>query len=177
MRHPRLLLALLVLTTALACDDKKKTKSGDDVVKRPGQPDYVKSKDNAVLERAVAKAKQTQGDFRSALAAPKPSHKAFAIKKPFPTPAGHEEHIWLNDVRWDGTSYRAVVNNEPVDTKAVKLGDAVTVKPEEISDWMYLDGKRLVGGYTIRALHAEMPEAQRKEFTEQTGMEVPPVDF
>src|SRR5207249_2155274 len=110
--------------------------SESDVVKRPGEPGYVRSGyDEKLMDRAVQKAKGTQSEFVTALKAKRAGTSGFAIKKPF---GKEREHIWLNNVSWNGTVFSAVVNNEPVDTKAVKIGDSVEVKPDELSDWMYV---------------------------------------
>jgi uncharacterized protein YegJ (DUF2314 family) len=101
---------------------------------------------------------------------------AFAIKKPFTAGKG-DEHIWLNEVSWDGKVFSAVVNNEPVDTKEVKLGDRVQVKPEELSDWMFIENDQLKGGYTIRALFHNSPPAQQKALQDQMPFTVPAIDF
>jgi uncharacterized protein YegJ (DUF2314 family) len=34
----------------------------------------------------------------------------------------------------------------------------VSFKPEEISDWMYNEGGKAVGGFMLRALKKKMPE-------------------
>lgn len=149
----------------------------DGVVRREGEPDYVRPADEALMNRAMQKARQTQSEFVRALRAGNAKHQGFAVKKGFPTPDGGTEHIWINEVAWNGAQFEGVVNNEPVDTKAVALGTRVTVKPEELSDWMYLNGNRLEGGYTVRVLHYQGSAEQQRAFTEQTGMQVPPIDF
>jgi uncharacterized protein YegJ (DUF2314 family) len=167
-------LVLLLLASALAgCDQEPKDPN---TVERPGQAPYTRSDDPA-LERAYAKARATHQQLVAALQNPKPEQKGFAVKKPFPTPKGGREHIWINDLTWDGTKFVGKINNEPVDTTAVKLGDQVTVTPMELTDWMYIDGKKLVGGYTLRVLHFKESPAQQKAFTDKTGLEIPPVDF
>lgn len=148
-----------------------------DVVKREGEPDYIRLKDDEVLDRAVAKARATYQQLLKALEVSNPDHTGYAIKKPFGTPSGEEEHIWINDISWDGVRFLGVINNEPVDTKEVSLGDHVEVPPDELSDWMYVDGNTLVGGFTVRALHYQQSAEDQKAFLEQTGLVVPPVDF
>jgi uncharacterized protein YegJ (DUF2314 family) len=148
-----------------------------DVVQRDGQPDFIRTDDDDLMDRARVKAQATYREFLTALEKPQEEFHSFAIKKGFETPDQSLEHIWLNQVTWDGSKFNAVVDNEPVDTRVVSMGDRVTVTPEELTDWMYLDGQKLQGGFTIRALYSKMPEAQRRELIQQTGMEVPPVDF
>jgi uncharacterized protein YegJ (DUF2314 family) len=158
------------------CDDKSAEPEAK-VVRRDGQPDYVRSTDDAAMDRAIAKARQTHAQFASALAKRASGQRGFAVKKPFAVPQGGQEHIWINDVTWDGSAFHGVIDNEPVDTKAVKQGDRVTVRPQELSDWMYIDGRRVVGGYTLRVLHYQSTPEEQREFVEIMGLEVPPIDF
>ena len=162
----------VVLAAALGCEPAKTNPA---VVSREGEPDLVRSTDDPVLARAVQKARDTHMEFASALTNPKPSYRDFAIKKGFAAPGGGLEHMWLAEVRFENGEYRGVINNEPVDTMAVKLGDVVSVKPEELSDWMYIDGRQLVGGYTIRVLFSQASPEQQAEL--KADMEIPAVDF
>ena len=166
---------LLVITAALAIAGctKSSDPGGGNVVQREGEPDYFRGGfDQAVMDRAYAKARETHQEFVAALQDPKQTMEVFAIKKPF-----GKEHIWLNEVTWDGSKFSAVVNNEPVDTSEVKLGDRVEVSPDEISDWMYVEGGALKGGYTIRVLFDSTSPQEKVELLKQFGFSVPPIDF
>ena len=44
------------------------------------------------------------------------------------------------------------------------MGQKVTVEPSKISDWMFVQNGRLVGGYTLRVLRDAMSPSERKEF-------------
>ncbi len=164
---------LIVSLFTLGCGEAE----NPDVVKREGEPDYVRSVDDEQMDRAVTKARQTYMQLVEALEAASPNHHSFTVKKPFSTPDGGWEHMWINPITWDGEKFLGEVNNEPVDTKEVKLGDIVTITPEELSDWMYIDGKTVVGGYTLRVLHYQMSAEEQKAFEESTGLVIPPVDF
>ena len=185
VRSPWFFIGLLLLAVVTGCGESPDEGAGADdsspkarTVKREGQPDYVRAKDNDKdLERAIARAKATYMQLVNALADPKPTFRAFSVKKPFATPDGGEEHIWISEIRWDGKRFQGKISNEPVDTKLVKLGDKVEVTPEELTDWMYVDGKTIVGGFTVRVLHYERSAEERKAAEEQMGLIVPPVDF
>ncbi len=171
-------LAIVAVFVVLGIIGALVKKSGEnEVVHREGEPDYYRTNGNAAVERAVAKARATQMQFVAAIQNPKPSYHGLAVKKGFATPSGGLEHMWIGQPRWDGKVFHGVVDNEPVDTKLVKLGDAVTVTPSELSDWMYIDGGNLVGGYTIRAILAEQSPQERAKFEKENGVKVPAVDF
>ncbi|MEI8196022.1 MAG: DUF2314 domain-containing protein [Phycisphaerae bacterium] len=178
MSHPRIIYLLPLLLLLLGCsknDDTASTKNAD-VVKRQGQPDYTKTFDKKLMDRAIQKANDTLQDFITALQNPRPTMSSFAVKKQFPAEKGGE-HIWLIDVSWDGKAFTATVDNDPVDTKAVKIGDRVQVTPDELSDWMFVENGSLHGGYTIRVLYYQASPEEQKEFRKHTSFSVPPIDF
>jgi len=168
VRQRTLTLSLATVLLVVSC-----TKS--EQVEKP-QPEYLAAKDEKLMERAIRKAKATQREFVQALQNSDPNTTGFAIKKPFPT-EDTDEHIWLTDVSWDGRRFSARVNNAPVETKAVKLGDTVKVSPKELSDWMYIENGVLKGGYTIRVLHYQSSPEKQKEFLQQVPFSIPPIDF
>jgi uncharacterized protein YegJ (DUF2314 family) len=146
---------------------------GDEVVKRSGEPDYVRVKAGSdKMEVAIRQARETVQTFLGALQSPLPGMSSFSVKKKFAVGKDGGEHIWLSDVSWDPERklIRGTVNNEPVDTKEVKLGDAATVAPAELSDWMFVQDGKLVGGYTIRAHYNLSTSAGRKRFQAETGL-------
>ena len=164
------LLATLVFLTGCSKDPN--------VLHRPGQPDYIRVTDDALMDRAIKTAVESQGQFVQALAhkGAKGGGAGFAIKKGFPT-TGDEEHIWLNELEWDGVVFHATVNNEPVETKAVKFGDRLEVDPKDISDWMYVKNGVLQGGYTIRVLHYQSSKEDQEAFLKEVPFSIPPIDF
>jgi uncharacterized protein YegJ (DUF2314 family) len=142
----------------------------DGVVKREGEPDYVTEFDDKAMDQAIAEAKASHKQFVEALANPSDNCDSFAVKRGFRVadePYG--EHIWVTQVTFDGTNFKGVVNNEPVDTTEVKLGDTVTVTPEQLSDWMYVEDGVLRGGHTIRVLLKNSSPEQLEAFSKNTG--------
>ena len=49
------------------------------------------------------------------------------------------------------------------------MGRRVGIDREMISDWMIVDGGRLIGGYTIRAIRNQLPEEQLADFDRGLG--------
>jgi uncharacterized protein YegJ (DUF2314 family) len=123
----------------------------------------IVAEDDPNMAAAIDKAKSTVDTFIAALKSPKEGQSEFSIKKEF-TDGEHREHMWLTPVTYDGQNFHGTVNNIPELVTSVKLGDAVTVAPAEISDWMYIDNGKLVGGQTLRALRDAATPAERAEF-------------
>jgi uncharacterized protein YegJ (DUF2314 family) len=115
---------------------------------------------NLAMKRAVHQARRTVGVFIQALGRPAPGQSDFEVKKPF-RQGDVVEHMWLSDITFKGNRFHGYIDNIPRKIKGVKMGDKVSVNPNEISDWAFVENGRLVGGYTIRVLYSELsPEGR-----------------
>ncbi len=128
---------------------------------------YVK-KDDQAMNAAMAKARSSVNKFIAVLKSPKPGQSDFSVKVPF-VQADSTEHMWLTSVSYDGKVFTGTVNNEPQMVNNVKLGDRTTIAPSKISDWMYVENGKLVGGETLRVLRNRLPANERAEFDKQVG--------
>jgi uncharacterized protein YegJ (DUF2314 family) len=154
----------LIVLALFGCGD-------GNVVKRDGQPDMVRVKsEDAKMNAAVQQARDSLQVFLEALKSPKGNQSHFAVKKRFPLEGDAGEHIWLIEPSYDGRNIHGKVNNKPVDVTNVKLGDPASVAASEITDWMFVEDRKLKGGYTIRALYDLSSAAGRKRFEKETGL-------
>ncbi|KRD12630.1 hypothetical protein ASE21_01620 [Flavobacterium sp. Root901] len=81
------------------------------------------------------------------------------------------EHMWINDVNFDGDTIYGVLVNQPNDLTNVNNGDEVQIPVNQISDWLFaIDGKTY-GGYTIQAMRSEMSNDERKDHDEAWGLD------
>lgn len=120
--------------------------------------------DDAAMNAAIQKARDTVlTEFAPALKSHHPKQIGHSIKVAIKD-GDKVEHLWLTPVTFEGQKFTGKVNNEPKDVKGVKLGTKYSVAPEEISDWMYIDDGKLVGGFSVRVLRDKMPEKERAEF-------------
>lgn len=166
-------IAALLLACSLYAHEETKAKApSGGVVRREGEPGYLHiTEDNQAMDRAVETAQKTVDKFIAALRAPKASQSRFAVKKPF-VEGDKAEHIWLTEVSYDGRLFHGKVDNEPVEIKGARAGQAVSVAANEISDWMYVQDGRLVGGYTITAMCHHMSPAEKQQFEKDAGCKI-----
>lgn len=141
------------------------------VIRRAGEPDCVQVTEDKAMDRAVETAQKKVDKFIAVLSSPKASQSRFAVKKRF-IDGDKVEHLWLNEVSFDGRLFHGKVDNEPVDIKGVRPGQQVSVSPNEISDWMYVQDGRLVGGYTISAMCQHMSSAEKKQFEKDAHCQI-----
>ncbi len=136
------------------------------------EPEYYQvQNEHAAMHQAVIKARKTVGKFIGAVKHPATGQTDFEVKKPF-VQGNEVEHIWLSDVQFTGSRFQGRVDNTPRKIRGLKVGQLVSVNPNEISDWVYIDNGKLVGGYTIRAHYNQLTPEQKKEFDRQADFRI-----
>jgi uncharacterized protein YegJ (DUF2314 family) len=163
----RLCLVLALFTVAVTACHRKSA----EVIQRQGEPDIVYvAPDDAAMNAAIKRARESLGAFKTTLASPPPSASGFAVKVAFAFGRDSDEHIWLVNPSFSNGQVQGVVNNEPVDVKSVKLGENVSAPASRVSDWMYADGGVLRGGYTIRVLLEKLTPPEREAQLHEMGL-------
>jgi uncharacterized protein YegJ (DUF2314 family) len=122
---------------------------------------------NQAMERARAEVQE----FVAHLMKPADGESDFAVKVPI-TEAGDTEHFWLEGVRYQDGKLSGRLANDPEVVRNHHYGEQVSVASDQISDWMYLREKRLVGGFTIRVLRNRMPAAERLRFDQSLQFKI-----
>ncbi|HEX8694965.1 MAG TPA: DUF2314 domain-containing protein [Longimicrobium sp.] len=128
----------------------------------------VAASDPAMLA-AIDSARATIGELLSRIASPPATQTHLSVKVPL-REGDDVEHMWLDSPRYDGRLLHGTLDNQPVVVHNVRPGDAVSVAPNEISDWMAIDAGRLCGGYTIRAMQDRLTAEQRAQFESSLGI-------
>jgi uncharacterized protein YegJ (DUF2314 family) len=113
------------------------------------------------MDSAIARAQATVRTFIDLLQRPGSSRSFAAVKVRFATDSTAED-IWLDDTAFNGRFITGTLNDDATTVSNVKQGDAVSVRPEEISDWMVVDGGRICGGFTER-VNASRRTAEEQE--------------
>src|SRR5207249_3857757 len=114
------------------------------------------------MNAAIEKAKATVDDFVRAFHAQKADTRDYFVKKPYRTPPGEMEHIWIAVLEEENGVMKGRVANEAEETREVKAGQIVSLKVSEITDWKYQEGRKLVGGFTIRYFVEKMSPKERE---------------
>ena len=164
-----LVLGAVSVLVALGGCGRNDGKAGK-TVERPGAPPVIFAKDDdPKMLAAMEKARSTSANFIAALANPKRQQSGFSVKVPIKD-GEQVEHMWLSPVCFVDNQFVGKINNHPVKVMNVKLGDEVKYSKDEISDWMYVEGRKLVGGYTIRVLRDGMSAKEREDFERNIGL-------
>jgi uncharacterized protein YegJ (DUF2314 family) len=145
---------------------------GNEKVKeRKDQPDILFMPDNdEEMNWAIEKAGLTLWYFEQSLKNPLPDQQYFSVKIKI-TDGAATEHIWLNEPDFDpdGNLF-GIVGNQPDHISTVKSGDHIGIERHLISDWMIIENKKLIGGYTIRAMRDHIPDEELQAFDDSIGV-------
>lgn len=98
------------------------------------------------------------------------SLKDFSVKAPV-TDGIHVEHVWLADVTYADGVFTGTIDNDLERVRTRKAGDLVRVEKDEIDDYMYEEGGKIRGNYTLRALIDRLPPEEAAEYREMLGPE------
>src|SRR5687768_2052752 len=128
-------LAVLMLSLPFACDDAP-TGGGGPATQAANT--VAVADDDAAMNAAVVRARETLPQFLAALKSPTPAQRDFAIKAGF-TDGDATEYMTVTSVRPDGPGFRGTLNNDPTALRNVKRGDEVSVGPDRVVDWSYVD--------------------------------------
>lgn len=154
-----------MLTAGLISCGQQTTKT-----ERKDQPDiYTVADEDKEMNAAIEKSRHTITEFDKAFISKNSAYGSYSLKTKFNTQDGGE-HIWVSNLTAKDGNYFGVVDNLPESTTDVELGDTIRIDKATISDWMFLEGQRLHGGYTIRLLRDRMSPDERKDFDQQNGL-------
>lgn len=98
------------------------------------------------------------------------------------------EHMWINEVMFDGTNVMGTLINDPHELTTISNGDFVNVPLNQISDWLFAITEhtpksgffkrfsstlkpKTYGGFTIQAMRSEMSNQERKEHDKAWGLD------
>ena len=81
------------------------------------------------------------------------------------------EHMWINDVEFDGETIYGTLVNEPDSVQNVKVGDQISAKFTDMSDWLFAIGGRAYGGFSVQAMRSRMQKDELAEHDAAWGLD------
>jgi uncharacterized protein YegJ (DUF2314 family) len=157
---------IALLFALFACKDnqKKVAEKDDNLVTVPGE--------DPEMNNAIQVAKKTYPAFLQQFRDPDSSVSDFSVKMRFDYGEGNGEHMWLSNLYSRDEKLFGVLGDDPVKITTVHAGDSLEIKEDRLSDWMYIKGNKLVGGYTIKAIYRKMSEKEKAEFKQGFPFEI-----
>ena len=105
-----------------------------------------------------------------------PAHNFAMVKIPFQQKFNDSdepivEHMWVDQIVFDGENIKGKLVNSPNDLTNVKNGDIITRRIDEIGDWMFAIGDKPYGGFTVQAMRSDINESERKNHDKAWGLD------
>lgn len=111
---------------------------------------YAAGRNDRKLKAAVDEARFRFDEFAKAFERRR-GDQLFAVKAPF-SHRGVTEYMWVLVGAIENGVIYGTLDNEPVDLDRPRPGDRVRVRRELVNDWMFTDGGRVQGNFTLSAL-------------------------
>jgi uncharacterized protein YegJ (DUF2314 family) len=153
---------ILLLFVAVACKQGA-DKEGEMVTEKNAAGEDVYSFDNnsTSMEAAMAEANKTWPLFEQNIFAGQPGTDHFGIKMIFKN-FGDEEHLWLRSLHKKNGKLHGVLIDAPYKITDIKAGDTFIIKINRISDWVYSENGKMIGGYTLRVIYNNLKSEEEK---------------
>lgn len=81
------------------------------------------------------------------------------------------EHMWIDDVTFDGDTIGGILLNAPGWLESVAEGNLVSAPFSHLTDWIMVAEARSYGAFTVNLLRSRMDSAQRKEHDDLWGLD------
>jgi uncharacterized protein YegJ (DUF2314 family) len=81
------------------------------------------------------------------------------------------EHMWVDELEFDGVRLKGCLLNAPNWLTSVKKGGAIDRPLADLTDWMLTAEDRAYGGFTVNLMRANMNERERRDHDRAWGLE------
>ena len=81
------------------------------------------------------------------------------------------EHMWIDQINFDGELINGVLINSPNQLTNIANGDTVSIPLDKIDDWMFSTQGKTYGGFTIQALRSMMTSKEKEEHDKAWGLD------
>lgn len=114
---------------------------------------------------AVREAQRSFGEYRDALSGQSAAVEDCGVKVFFPSQQNPRagEHMWVNEVASFGDGWVGTLCNDPGWVRGLRCGQRVPFTLDRVSDWFYVVGGVLRGGYTLKLLYRQYTPEQFAE--------------
>lgn len=142
-------------------------------------PIFYFEADNPEMIKAFQKAQETFKYFWRELSWENrrivPALDLACVKVAFMEQVAHKttpvvEHMWMNEIDFNGDTISGVLINDPNELTNVKNGDFVEIPLNQVSDWLFSNQGNTYGGFTIQLVRSTMGEQERNEHDEAWGL-------
>ncbi|WP_372897942.1 DUF2314 domain-containing protein [Stieleria sp.] len=107
-----------------------------------------------------------------------PACELSCVKVPFcddfSDPDSDLEHMWIEQVDFDGIHVTGVLLNAPNKLRSVTEGDDVEIPLPQLDDWLCVINGVVYGGFTVQVIRSRMDAVERQRHDEAWELDFPP---
>jgi uncharacterized protein YegJ (DUF2314 family) len=168
----KIVLAFIFLLGICACNS-----AGNEMSLKANKNDSadkiaVFQSDDDGMNKAIAKARSSYPNFLNVLKSGCNNCVRFNVKIRLAIDEINGEHVWLDSLFFKQDRLYGILASVPESVNRVTYGDILEAKSDSLSDWMYVEKGKLVGGYTIKAVYNRMSGAEKKQLEQELGATV-----
>jgi uncharacterized protein YegJ (DUF2314 family) len=128
---------------------------------RPPSPTMEIGQNDQEIEKIADNARRSLSIFFRNLNRPENGAKNFYIKYPLSSDDNGVEQVWLGGIRLKNNAYYGTLANTTSSPGGKKK--EIIIDTDKITDWMYIQDSKIIGGQSIKYLLEKIPEDQRSE--------------
>jgi uncharacterized protein YegJ (DUF2314 family) len=161
---------LLACLSVAACSRRSEAPQRTEPSAKADEEVYRFRSGDLQMLAAQEQARQTLTELDAALAHPPPDARDFQVKVGFSIGTGPErEHLWLSDVALTDSRVSGKVVSHPA-AVPLSFGKYTSAPRADITDWMYVDGGVVHGGFTWRVILSRMSPEDREKKLKEMGV-------
>jgi uncharacterized protein YegJ (DUF2314 family) len=108
------------------------------------------SSNDALMKAAVEESRRRWPEFVRAFEN-RSQGQMFSIKAPF-SDTNHTEFMWVTVTGIENDVIYGTLDSDPVNVTSVKADERVKVRLSDLNDWIYMEEKTVIGGFTTKVL-------------------------
>ncbi|MEL6552126.1 MAG: DUF2314 domain-containing protein [Cyanobacteria bacterium J06621_11] len=97
-----------------------------------------------------------------------------AFSDDFANPDAPVEHMWVEQIDFDGTTMTGVLLNSPNALTSISEGDKVAFPIDRLGDWIGVMAGKVYGGHTVQVIRSGMDADERSRYDASWGLDFPP---
>ena len=123
------------------------------------------------MEAAFRQARETLDSFLQKIEISQPDRTLIAVKVRFVLPDGPTQDLWVDRISYRNGAFHGTMGDD-IATLKLSVDDKITIKRENIVDWMIIENGKLIGGYTIRLAFQRMTPGEKQRFLETVNYSI-----
>jgi uncharacterized protein YegJ (DUF2314 family) len=171
------LLTAIVFVFIVGCNSNNNQRANTNSLVRANSKDSSEmisgvDADDVKMNMAMSTARATYASFFKKLKDSCNDCEDFMVKMRFSDGDENVEHMWLTELKVNGNKLTGELVGTPEVIARLHSGDLIEVNKDSLSDWYYVQGGKMVGGYTVKYFYDKMPKEEQLKMEQEMGVKI-----